>query len=82
MIGAELSMGILPVAIVVGIVWAAWVSRDHFVNGAIHLQDMWYGGHGKRAIQRAKDRHPGSPNNVFVLPHKAAQFYDQDEDVS
>ena len=80
MIGAELSMGLLPFIIVVGIVWTAWISRDHFVNGTMRIQEWWYGQHG--AIQRAKDRHPSSPNNVFVLPHREAQFYDQDEDAS
>ena len=75
--------------IVVLVVGLAWISRGHVVNGAMRLQEWWYGQHGmhrwheeKRAIQDARDRHPSSPNNVYVFPQREAQFYDQDEDAS
>ena len=88
MIGAELSMGILPLLIVGGIVYGLYISRGHFVNGAMRIQEWWYGQHGiksnyeKRAIQDARDRHPSSPNNVYTFPQRDAQLYDQDEDAS
>ena len=89
MMAVERFVSMETAIIVVLVVSLVWISRDHLMNGAMRMQEWWYGQHGfhrsrydKRAIQEAKVRHPSSPNNVYTFPQREAQFYDQDEDAS
>ena len=80
-IATELSLGMLPTVLVIGVVLLAWSQRNRILDAIQMIQDKWV--MRQSDIKRAKQHHPSYP---FGHGHVGAcecypqpKFYDQDE---
>ena len=80
MIGQELSIGMVPTAIVVFTVWIGWALRHRLKT--LWSRTLHRDQHRREEVAASRRRHPSYPYGKFKVqwtPLPETKFYDQDE---